>query len=153
MMEFEDAMIDVVWKKLDIENNRFKDIDTKAIGVITIIGILMTFLAKPTDSGFITSTLFISTALIFLEAILLSVSVIRVRKGEGVSTKILISGLKKEKPENQIRGIISTIADAEDKLGDVCDNKAYELSLAVYTLGAGIISLIFYSLFTFIIFF
>lgn len=128
MIEFEDAMIDVAWKKLDIENNRFKDIDTKAIGVITITGILMTFLVKPTDSGIVTSTLFILTALLFLAAILLSVFVIRVRKGESVSTKILINGLKKEKQENQIRGIISTIADAEDKLGDVCDTKAYELS-------------------------
>lgn len=100
MIEFEDAMIDVAWKKLDIENNRFKDIDTKAIGIITITGILMTFLAKPIDSGLVTSALFILTALLLLAAILLSVSVIRVRKGESVSTKILINGLKKEKPEN-----------------------------------------------------
>lgn len=146
MKEFEDAMLDVAWKGLDIENNRFKDIDTKAIGIITITGILMTFLAKPTDSGVITTILFVLTAIFFLGAILLSVLVIRVRKGDSVSTNILINGLKEEIPEHQIRGIISTIAEAEDKLGEVCDTKAYELSLAVYALGAGVILLIFYSL-------
>ncbi len=77
---------------------------------------------------------------------------IRVRKGESLSTKILIEGLKNDKLEHQIRGIISTIAEAEYKLGDVCDTKANELSLATYALGIGIVFLIFYSISTSILF-
>ncbi len=50
MVPFEDVLLDIAWKNLDSENNRFKDIDTKAIGIITITGILMTFLTKPFSS-------------------------------------------------------------------------------------------------------
>ncbi len=113
MVNFEDAMLDVAWKNLESENNRFNDLDTKATGIITITGILITFLAKPTNSKIFPKVLFAATAISFLVTILLSVLVIRTRVAKAVSTEFLIEELKNEKPERQIRGIIGTIADVE----------------------------------------
>ena len=146
MVTFEDVLLDVAWKNLDNENNRFKDIDKKAIGIITITGILMTFLTKPTNLGVISTILFILVSLSFLDTILLSIMVIRVRKAETLSTKYLIEDFKDEKQERQIKGLIGTIAETENNLRSVCNNKAEELTYAVYALGFSIILLIFYSI-------
>ncbi len=146
MVEFEDALLDIAWKNLDGENNRFKDIDTKAIGIITITGILMTFLAKPESAGNITSFLLILTALSFLITIFLSVSVIRIRRADALSTNYLIEDLKSMEPKLQIKGVIKTISNAEESLGEVCTSKAKELEYALFALGASIILLISYTL-------
>jgi hypothetical protein len=146
MVIFEDALLDIAWKNLESENNRFKDIDTKAIGIITITGILMTFLTKPTSSGVISTILFTLTSLSFLGAIFLSIMVIRVRHAETLSTKYLIEDFKDEKSERQIKGLIGTIAETEKNLRSVCNNKAEELTYAVYVLGVSIVLLIFYSI-------
>lgn len=148
MVEFEDAILDIAWKNLDSENNRFKDIDTKAIGIITITGILMTFLVKPENAGFITSFIFMLTAFSFLITILLSVKVIRTRWADGLSTNYLIEDLKSMEPKLQVKGVIKTIANAEESLGEVCTSKAKELECAVYALGVSIILLISYTLST-----
>lgn len=148
--DFDGAMLDVAWKNLESENNRFKDIDAKAIGVITITGILMTFLVKPTNttSSKISLIIFTLTAISFFFTILLSVSVIRTRKASVLSTRFLINDLVNEKPERQIRGIIGTIAESESNIQAVCAIKAKELTRAVFALGFSIILLISYSLST-----
>ncbi len=148
MKDFEDAMLDVAWKNLDNEEKRYKDIDAKAIGLITITGILMTFLMKPVSPG--SKILFFLTAISFLATILLSVIVIRVRSAEGLSTTYLIEDFKEEKPERQIRGLIGTIAATERTLREVCNTKANELRCAVYALGLGVGLLILYALSTFL---
>lgn len=148
MVEFEDALLDIAWKNLDSENNRFKDIDTKAIGIITITGILMTFLVKPESTEDITSFLFILTAFSFLITILLSVRVIRIRRADALSTNYLIEDLKSMESNLQIKGVIKTIANAEESMGEVCTSKAKELEYVVFALGASIILLISYTLST-----
>ena len=146
MKDFEDALLDIAWKSLDSENSRFKDIDTKAIGIITIVGILMTFLSKPAKLGCLSTTLFLLTAISFLITILICALVIRVRVLDILSTNYLIEDFKNEKPERQIRGLISTIAKAEGILRDRCNQKANELRHAVFALGISIVLLILYSL-------
>lgn len=143
MKDFDDAMLDIAWKNLEIEEKRYKDIDTKAIGLITISGILMTFLAKSTE-GF--NILFFLTALSFMATVLFSALVIRVRYSRSLSTKLLIQDFRNEAPERQIRGIIGTIAAAEDALSDICDRKANELRYSVFALCFSITFLIIYSL-------
>jgi len=146
MVEFEAALLDIAWKNLDGENNRFKDIDTKAIGIITITGIVMTFLSKPASLSIISTIFFILASLSFLVTIFLSVLVIRVRKAKSLSTRYLIEDFKDEKPERQIRGMIGTIAENEKNLRSVCNDKAEELTWAVYALGVSIVLLILYSI-------
>ena len=148
MVEFEDTLLDIAWKNLDSENNRFKDIDTKAIGIITITGILMTLIVKPENAGPITSFIFILTAFSFLITILLSVRVIRTRWADSLSTNYLIEDLKSMEPKLQVKGVVKTIANAEESLGEVCTCKAKELEYAVYALGASVILLILYTLST-----
>jgi len=150
MKDFEDAMMDIAWKNYDSENKRFKDIDAKAIGVITITGILMTFLSKTDNHSEISTALFILTSVSFLGTILFSVKTIKVRGSEALSTDYLIQDLKNENTMRQIRGMIATIAAAEDSQREVCNEKAGDLSCAVYGLGISIILLILYSLSNFV---
>ena len=146
MVLFEDALLDIAWKNLDSENDRFKDIDAKAIGIITVTGIIMTFLTNPTITGGTSAILFTLASLSFLGTILLSIIVIRVRKAETLSTKYLIEDFKDETSGRQIKGLVGTIAETEKNLRSVCNNKAEELTYAVYALGVSIILLIFYSI-------
>ncbi len=149
MKEFEDALLDIALKNIDSEKNRFKDIDTKATAIITIVGVLITFLAQK----FVSSSnvlLFLLTALSFLVTILICVLVIRVKMVDVLSTELLIEDFKDAKKEDQIRGIIVTIAKAEKSLRDCCSQKANELKHAVFALGISIVLLILYSLSTFI---
>lgn len=146
MKEFDDAMLDIGWKNLENQYNRFKDIDTKAIGVITITGILITFLAKPATNDCLTKTLFILTMVSFLVTIILSILVIRTRKYETVSTWNLIKELSAEKKEDQISRTVGTIADKEQKICDVANTKANDLKWAIYCFGFSVIMLIFYSI-------
>lgn len=153
MKDFEDAMLDIAWSNLDSENNRFKDIDTKAIGIITITGILITFLSRDlintdtitTQFNGISTSLFLLTILSFFLTIVFSILALRVRQYDTLSSLNLINRLKNESPGNQIQGIIRNIADTEYDLRDVCNSKAEDLKHAIFTLGLGISFLIFYT--------
>ena len=46
MKDFEEALLEIGWSNLSTENKRYKDIETKAIGIITICGIFVTLLLK-----------------------------------------------------------------------------------------------------------
>lgn len=142
---FDDALLEVTWKTLESHYNRFKDIDAKAIGVITITGILITFLAKPVDNECLTKTFFVLTMMSFLVTIAFSVLVIRTRKYNSLSTEKLIEKLKNETHERKIGGIIVAIAAQETKMCEVSNAKAKDLRWAINCLGFSIIILIFYS--------
>lgn len=94
--DFDKAMLDLACKNIETEENRFKDIDTKAIGIITITGALMVFLGKPpaqpSASGNISYVFFALTGLSFLATIFLCILVIRTRSILLLSTKGLIKG-------------------------------------------------------------
>jgi len=67
-----------------------------------------------------------------------------------ISIKYLIEDFKNENKENQIRGLISTIAESERSLCKVCNNKANELNYAVIEFGISVILLVLYSLLVFL---
>ena len=146
MKEFEDVMLDIAWKNLDSENNRFRDIDTKTIGVITITGILMTFLPIPEDVCSISVYLFFLTIISFFVTILLSVLAIKVRRADILVTKYLIEDFKDVEPcEHQIRGVTTTIAESQYSICKANAKKANNLKYAVITLSISVVLLIFYS--------
>ena len=140
------------WKKKKLER-LFKDIDTKSIGIITITGILITFISRDfINSECITLinclkiSLFASTLLTFLVTILFSVLALQVKGYEGLSTKLLKEDLKNEPPVNQIRGIINTISKTEDSMSKINNEKAENLKHAIITLGISISLLILHAL-------
>ena len=147
MNDFEDKLLEVSWNNLNIENKRFKDIDTKAISIITICGILTTLLINfGISDNTLSQAIFILTALSFLVTVILSISIIKPREVKSLSTKILIDFFKDKPLEEQVTGIIATAADAEDVLMDTNDLKAQELNKSVKLLGVSVILLIVYSL-------
>lgn len=153
MKQFEDAMVDLAWNNYIHHNNRFKDIDTKATGIITIAGVLITFLANLAKSGIsgkISLVLLILTSLSFLFTIFLSIWVISVRGAKVIYSKDLIEYYKNKEQKDQINGIMEAIAACETSMLDLCEKKAKILSRAVYALGLSVIILIFYFLSTFI---
>lgn len=44
VVSFDDTMLDFVWKNLAEENKRYSDLDSKATGLMTITGVLITLL-------------------------------------------------------------------------------------------------------------
>jgi hypothetical protein len=153
MQKFEDAMVDLAWKNYAHHSNRYKDIETKATGLITIAGVLITFLANLAKSGIyreISLFLLILTSLSFLLTISLSIWVIRVPGAIVIHSEDLINYYKDKEQKDQIYGILEAIAACESSMLDLCEKKAKILSKAVYALGLSVILLIFYSLSTFI---
>ncbi|NJD52908.1 MAG: hypothetical protein FIB07_08590 [Candidatus Methanoperedens sp.] len=146
MKDFEDALLIVACKNLESEANRFKDIDTKVLGIITITGILITFLMKSADSGKISTIIFLLTALSFLVTILFCVFTIKTRYTEAVSTSNLVNDIKNREKEHQLKGIIDTIAVSENTLRMAANSKAKDLRHAIYALGFSVFLLILYSL-------
>lgn len=151
MKDFEDTLLEVSWNNLNVENKRFKDIDTKAISIITICGILTTLLinfgiSDGISDNTLSQAIFILTALSFLLTVILSISVIKPRKVKSLSTKALIDFFKDKAQETQITGIIATVAEAENILMDINDLKAQELNKSVKLLGVSVILMIVYSL-------
>lgn len=150
MKSFNDLLFDVAWKNLENHNARYKDLDTKAVGIISIIGILITFIVKPVDNIHISTTLFMLTSFSFLITILLCIGTIMTRKVKVISTDNLIEYLSEESEERQIKGIIGTIAAAEKEMCEVSNAKATVLKYTIFALGFSIILLIFYSISGFI---
>jgi hypothetical protein len=147
LVTFDEAILDIAWKNLDAENKGHNDLDTKAIGLITITGILITFLlgSVSSSSGVLgNKNIFYLTAIFFLFTILISVFVLRVEHIKVLSTQILITELKNKSPDVQIKSIIGTIADMEDRISEKNYNKAKRLEYAIYSLSISIIFLIIY---------
>ena len=146
MKDFKDAMLDLSWKILDEENKRYRDIDSKAIGTITIAGIFISFLLAFSDTIVSNHPIFYYLAIFFfLIAVLFSIIVLIPREIEALSTKKLIKDFKDNTPDSQITGIIATTGKVEKRLRNVCNDKAIMLVISVIALGVGVIFLIFYS--------
>ena len=148
MKGFEDALLDIAWNNLESEGTRYKDIDNKAIGIITITGILMTFIIGSGDAVQPSppSPLLVAASISFLVTIILSIMAMSVRRTDAVSTKFLIEDLNDKAPERQIRGTIATIAEAETGMRKVGNSKASWMRYSVYALGVSVALLILDSL-------
>lgn len=146
---FDEILIELSWKILENHYNRFKDIDTKAIGVITISGVLITFLTRTSsNSNCLSTTFFILTMVSFLITILLGINVVKTRNYEGIPTESLIklSESMEYKKEEQIGITLGTIAATEKTMRDAANTKADDLKVSIYGLGFSIIMLIIYSM-------
>lgn len=130
MKDFEDALLDIAWKNLDAENQRYKDIDTKATGIITICALLVSILVGFRGEGG-SSLLFILTVIAFLITVFLSVIAIRTRYAKALSTNKLIDKILQETDGHPKRIMIGTIANTEHKLREVCNKKADELTYSI----------------------
>jgi hypothetical protein len=146
MKKFEDCLLEITSKNIESEKKRLNDMDTKAIGIITIIGIVVVFISKPENLGRLSATIYLITILSFLITILLCVLVLRVRDFNILETKYLVNDLRDENPETQIREIIDTSADVEASITDACKSKARQLRYAVFALGISMVFLIIYSI-------
>lgn len=147
MVDFIDAMLDIGWKNLETENKRHGDLDNKAIGLITITGVLITFLLGSVSSSSGVSgnkLLFVLTSVSFLITVFISISVLQIKHVEVLSSEILLRELGPKKPDAQIIGIVATLADMETKMSIVCNDKAKKLRYAVYFLGTSVVFLILY---------
>jgi hypothetical protein len=146
MKEFNDSLLEIVSKNIESEKKRLNDLDTKAIGIITIIGIVVVFISKPENLGRLSATIYLITILSFLITILLCVLVLRQRDFNVLVTKYLIDDFRDENLETQRKGIIDTSAEVEASLTGVCKSKGKYLRLAVHALGISILFLIIYSI-------
>ena len=148
MDEFEEALLDISENNLNAVSKKHNDIDTKAIGIITISGILITFLTSSftTSKSYVSSILLFLTLLSFFITVFFCIVVLRPRKAHTPSTLYLIEQLKDEDKNVQISRILQTHAEIEDELQDICTDKASWLDKAVRTLGISVILLIIYNI-------
>ncbi|MFZ3168152.1 MAG: hypothetical protein WA130_11105 [Candidatus Methanoperedens sp.] len=145
MIEFNDAMLDVSQNIFDTENKRHEAIDTKAIGIISIAGILITFLI-----GFVKiedyREVFFLTVFSFLISVIFSIWVLIPRKTHLLLFNELIDKYEGTSQEIQITGIAATIWKTGKVLRKVCNTKATLLFISIIFLGTGVILLIILSL-------
>ena len=150
MDEFEEILLSISENNLNTASKKHNDIDTKAIGIITISGILITFITSSFTSckSYVSSILLFLTLLSFLITVFFCIVVLKPRKAHEPSTLMLIEQLKNEKKNVQISRILQTHAEIEDELQDICIDKASWLDKAVITLGVSVILLIIYNIIT-----
>jgi hypothetical protein len=145
---FDEILIELNWKILENQYNRFKDIDTKAIATITVSGVLITFLTRSSNDNCLTIPFFILTMVSFLITILLGINVVKTRNYEGIPTESLIklSESMEYKKKDKIGITAGTIAATEKTMRDAANAKAEDLKISIYGLGYSIILLIIYSI-------
>lgn len=148
MKDFKDSMLEISQNNLNRYYQLYKDLDNKAIGLITITGILITFLSNFAKLEYcLTKILFCFIVFFLFITMFFSILAIRTRLANVLSTNYLIEDFGSETDsDTQIKGLIQTIGDAEDELDDVCSAKATEIQYAVYSLGISIIFIIFYTI-------
>ena len=147
MKGFEEALLEISWNNLSTENKRYKDIETKAISMITICGIFVTLLLNlESPNCIISKTFFSVTIFSFFVTVIFNISAIKPRNVKMLSTEILIDFYKDKEKESQITGIIATVAAAEKALMDTNESKSQKIGISVETLGISIIFTMFYSL-------
>ena len=95
----------------------------------------------------ISKILFSFVAFLFFMTILFGILTIRTRLTDGLSTNYLIEDFGSETDsKTQIRGLIQTIGDAEDKIDNLCSAKATEIQYTMYSLSINLIFLICYTI-------
>lgn len=138
--EFDYKLLDIALNNYKEQYSRFKDIDTKAIGIITITGILITFLRT---SVCVQTIFHVIISISFLITILFCILAIRTRRYESLSVYKIINEISTEYNEENTKRIISTVAKSEKSICGVANEKAIMLRYAIYTLAISIILLIF----------
>ena len=158
IIDFKNLVFEISQKNLEYQRQRYKDMDTKAISIITITGILISFLVGSgslinsntisSSGSCISQILYGLTALSFLLTVLLSVWVIKVRYVKMFDTNCVLTNLKVKKiNESQImENINSFYLEAESDLFKVCNEKGEKLTYSVYFLGVSVFLLISYSI-------
>ncbi|HII01154.1 TPA: hypothetical protein HA351_05740 [Methanosarcinaceae archaeon] len=146
MKDFEETLLKVTLHNITTAISKQNSIDYKAIAIITISGVLISFLARLSSSnGKVATFFFILTLFSFFEAIWLSVAVLEPRNTYELSTLNFISDLDDENDERQVCGIIGTSAEIEDELQDICNEKANKLWNAIRGLQVSIVFMSLYS--------
>lgn len=151
MDEFEATLLNISENNLNTISKKHNDIDTKAIGIITISGLLITFIMSSSTpiKGYVSSILLFLTLVFFLITVFFCIVVLKPQKAHEPSTLKLIEQLKNENKDVQISRILQTHAEIEDELQDICSEKASELNKAVKLFGVSVILLIIFSIITF----
>lgn len=154
MKDFEDVLLDINRDNLNSVSKKHNDIDNKAIGLITVSGVLISLLLGFIDTDKVYNcysiVLLYITAFSFLYTVYLSILVLKPLETYTPSTLNFINDFWNETPVNQIRGILNTSAVIEDELQNVCDAKALKLTKSVKFLGYSVIILTVYALSTFL---
>lgn len=158
MEDFKSLILNISQKNLENQDKRYKDMDNKAISIITITGVLTSFLVgsgslmnsinagSPESS--LSQYLYALTALSFLVTVLLSIWVIKVRLVKMFHTKLLLNMLNEKNPteSNIMEFIIPFFTETEADLFESCNKKGKILSYSVYFLGFSVVLLICYSI-------
>ena len=150
MLSFEEIMLQVSLKNIEMYNDLLSDVDSKAIAIATVTGVLAgllkgseTLINSGTNISWI---LFSLTIFSFLITAFLSIFVIRVKHRNIPSSKLLIKDFcEKEEEKLNIQEIVRIIAEAEDSLKKTYETKLRDLKLATITFLVSIIFLILYS--------
>lgn len=145
MKDFEDAMLDIAWENLKYEMDRFKNINTKGLALITINGTLVSLLVGTMDNVNAGCTLFYMMSMAFL-IIAISICIVSIHSAriDTLSTQNLITDLNGKENSFQIRGMVATIAKAETSFKTASQKKSIFLNYAIYSLSFGVLSLIVY---------
>lgn len=150
MPSFEEMMLQVSLKNLEMYNDLLRDVDSKAIAIATVTGVLAGLLKGSENlinSGTkISWILFSLTIFSFLITAFLSILVIRVRHKSIPTSKLLNKDFcEREEEKLKIQEIIRIIAEAEDSLNKTYEAKLHDLKLATITFLVSVIFLILYS--------
>ena len=123
MKEFEDAMLDLSWNLFDAETKRHEALDTKAIGIISISGILITFLLGFVKIDDYQQVVFLTVGS-FLISVIFSILVLIPREAHLLSVTELVDMFDGTKQDIQITGIVATTWKTGKTLRNVCNKKA-----------------------------
>lgn len=148
MKDFNDALLDISWNNFQFQYSRFRDIDTKAIAIITISGILIALLPSKISGNFLSNTFLIATFFLFVETIFLSIKAFTIRKYKVTNTRNVINDFRNKTHDRQIGGIIGSLADSEESVCYVNNKKVIELKKAIYLLASSITFLSLHMLFS-----
>lgn len=153
MVDLTDLIIETSRKNLDNAEKRFRELDSKAIAIITVTGILISFLLgsnKFTNSlGITAKLLFLLTALSFLASIYYGVKTIRVRYIHFYPTDYFIENFKQSESTDdkiKIATVIEKYSETELELFNICREKGKDLEKSIYALGLSVSFLILYLL-------
>ena len=145
MKEFGDVMLEISQNIFDIENKRYEIIDNKAIAIITIVGILTTFLI-----GFVSienyKMILFPILGSFAMSVVFSILVLFPTGAHFLNFNKLVDKYDGTPQNIQITGIAETIWKTSKSMRKACNTKAWLLFISLLFLVAGIISLIILSL-------
>lgn len=146
MKDFEDALLEISWNNFSTENQRYKDMDTKAAGIITICGVLATLLIGfGSVDGITESNIYFAAVFALLLAAAFAVYVLKPIEVDGFRTQNIIDDITKAKRGEHISGIIATVSKCESSLIEANNTKALRITLSVYSLAVAVMLILIYS--------